>query len=61
MYTIEDAKREIDEMIANKDGMLYIRIFINDLIRGKNITHEDGFALNRYVIDRIDDPSLKTM
>lgn len=61
MYTIKDAKREIDEMIADGDGMLYIRIFINDLIRGKDISHEEGKTLYHYVAEKISDPSLKTL
>ena len=61
MYTIEDAKREINEMITDGDGMMVIRIFINDLIRGKDITHDEGKELNRYVAERISDPSLKTL
>lgn len=60
MYTINDAKREIDEMIADKDGMMVIRIFINDLIRGKDITNEEGKTLYRYVAEKIDYPSLNT-
>lgn len=38
MYTAEDARREVRECIEEGYGFDYIRIFLNDLARGKDIS-----------------------
>ena len=45
MYTVEDARREVRELIEEGYGFDYIRIFLNDLTRGKDITREDNKAI----------------
>lgn len=42
MYTAEDARREVRECIEEGEGFDYIRIFLNDLARGKDITWEEN-------------------
>ena len=44
-YTIEDARREVKECIEEGYGFDYIRIFLNDLARGKDITWEENKQL----------------
>ena len=41
MYTAADARREVKECIEEGYGFDYIRIFLNDLYRGKDITSEE--------------------
>lgn len=41
-YTVEDARREVREAIAEGYGFDYIRIFLNDLARGKDITWDEN-------------------
>lgn len=51
MYTVEDARREVRELIEEGYGFDYIRIFLNDLTRGKDITREDNKAIMRDMIE----------
>lgn len=41
-YTADDARREVREIIEEEFGLDYIRIFLNDLARGKAITWEEN-------------------
>lgn len=41
MYTAKDARREVRECIEEGYGFDYIRIFLNDLVRGRDITQDD--------------------
>lgn len=41
MYTAKDARREVRECLEEGYGFDYIRIFLNDLVRGKDITSDD--------------------
>lgn len=45
MYTINDARREIKECFEEGYGFDYVRIFINDLRRGGDITKEESKQL----------------
>ena len=40
-YTAQDARREVRECIEAGYGFNYIRIFLNDLVRGKDITRDE--------------------
>ena len=51
MYTIEDARREVRELIEEGYNFDYIRVFLNDLTRGKDITREDNKAIMRDMIE----------
>ena len=51
MYTINDARREMRELLQEGYGFDAVRIFINDLVRGKDITNEDRKVLMRELID----------
>lgn len=42
MYTKEDARREVRECLEEGYGFDYIRIFLNDLARAKDITWQDN-------------------
>ena len=42
MYTAEDARREVRECVAEGYSFDYIRIFLNDLARGRDISWEDA-------------------
>ena len=50
-YTIEDARREINEMIADGESWDYIRIFLNDLARAGDITWDEAKTLSYEIID----------
>ena len=50
-YTIEDARREINEMIADGERWGYIRTFLNDLARAGDITWEESKTLSYEIID----------
>jgi hypothetical protein len=49
-YTVEDARREVKECVAEGYGFDYIRIFLNDLVRGKDITREECGEIMRELI-----------
>ena len=51
MYTAEDARREVRECVAGGYGFDYIRIFLNDLARGGDISREDARGIMRDLID----------
>lgn len=40
-YTIDDARREVRESIEEGRCFTYIWIFLNDLVRGQDITKEE--------------------
>ena len=42
MYTAEDARREVRECVEEGYSFDYIRIFLNDLARGRDISREDA-------------------
>ena len=50
-YTINDARREVRELIQEGYGFDAVRIFINDLVRGKDITNEDRKVLMRELME----------
>ena len=50
-YTINDARREVRELIQDGYGFDAVRIFINDLVRGKDITNEDRKVLMRELME----------
>lgn len=60
MYTINDARREIKECIEEGYGYGYIRIFLNDLVRGKDITREECMQLKKELIEADFDCSIST-
>lgn len=41
MYTADDARREVKECLQEGYGFDYIRIFLNDLKRGGDITKDE--------------------
>lgn len=41
MYTVEDARRECKELFEEGYGFNAVRIFLNDLRRGKDITKDE--------------------
>ena len=41
MYSKDDARREVKELFEEGYGFDYVRIFLNDLARGKDITWAD--------------------
>ena len=45
MYTVNDARREVQECIDEGYGFDYIRIFLNDLARSKDITWQENKAI----------------
>lgn len=49
-YTVEDARREVKECVAEGYGFDYIRILLNDLVRGKDITREESGEIMRELI-----------
>lgn len=50
-------EQTVREMIKDKESPLYIRIYINDLRRGRDITKEECSRLHDIVIKEMDDPS----
>ena len=50
MYTIDDARREVRQSIKEGDSMLYIRIFLNDLARGHDLTWEEVKQINEEIL-----------
>lgn len=51
MYTAQDARREVRECIDEGYGFDYIRIFLNDLKRGGDITKEEWNEIFQELID----------
>ena len=51
MYTAQDARREVRECIDEGYGFDFIRIFLNDLSRGKDITWEENREIMRELIE----------
>lgn len=49
-YTVEDARREVKEIIEEGYDFDYIRIFLNDLARGKDITWEENRRIMRELV-----------
>ena len=49
MYTAKDARRECKELFEEGYGFDAVRIFLNDLSRGKDITWEE----NREIMSEI--------
>lgn len=45
MYTVNDARREVKELLEEGYGFTACRIFLNDLARSKDITWEDVTAI----------------
>ena len=51
MYTINDARRECLELFNEGYGYSAVRIFLNDLARGKDISWEDNKLINREILE----------
>lgn len=51
MYTVDDARREVKECLEEGYGFNYIRIFLNDLTRSKDITSEENKQIMHDLID----------
>ncbi len=62
MYTINDARREIKEMIEGPEyfSFTYIWIFLNDLRRSHDITADEQRTLLHELVEMDIDHSLKT-
>ncbi len=41
-YTADDARREVEQALSEGYGFNFIRIFLNDLARSKDITWEEN-------------------
>lgn len=52
-YTVQDARREVREALAEGYGFNYVRIFINDLERGKLITWAEGGEIMRDLVSGV--------
>lgn len=50
-YTAADARREVKEALDEGYGFNYIRIFLNDLSRSKDITWEENLQICTELID----------
>lgn len=53
-YTAEDARREVRECIEEGYGFDYIRIFLNDLARSKDITWDENLEILSELMDKMD-------
>lgn len=51
MYTADDARREVRECLEEGYGFDYIRIFLNDLSRGKDITWKENMEILTELMD----------
>lgn len=51
MYTIADARREVKEALEEGYGFNYIRIFLNDLSRSKDITWDENLEITMDLIN----------
>lgn len=51
MYTALDARREVRECLEEGYGFDYIRIFLNDLARGKDITWQENLEIMKELMD----------
>ena len=54
MYTIDDAKREVRELIDEGYNFSAIRVFLNDLARSKDISWEENKQIMFSLIDKMD-------
>lgn len=63
-YTAEDARREVREIIREGYNFSYIRIFLHDLARGKDISWEECGEIMREIaegkFDSLTDYSIST-
>ena len=50
-YTVEDARREVKECLEEGYGFNYIRIFLNDLSRSKDITWKENSEIMKDLIE----------
>ena len=53
-YTAEDARREVRVCIEEGYGFDYIRIFLNDLARSKDITWDENLEILSELMDKMD-------
>lgn len=49
-YSVEDARREVKELLEEGYGFGYIRIFLHDLARSRDISWEDCTAIQGELI-----------
>lgn len=52
MYTINDARREMNELFDEGWGFGAVRVFLNDLSRSGDITWDENKQLCREIIER---------
>lgn len=50
-YTVMDARREVREALEEGYGFNFIRIFLNDLSRSKDITWEENQQIQMELIN----------
>ena len=55
MFDFGVAKKTVEEMVADGESGLYIRIYINDLRRGGDITEEERRELTDIAFDLIEE------
>ena len=51
MYDANDARREVRECFEEGYGFDYVRIFLNDLARSKDITWDENKQIMREIIE----------
>lgn len=49
-YTVEDARREVRELIEEGESFHYIHVFLNDLARGKDIEWSDVLDILKEIL-----------
>ena len=50
-YDVNDARREVQEMFDEGEGFNSVRIFLNDLTRGKQITSKENMEIFTDIIN----------
>lgn len=50
-YTVEDARKDVRQALDEGYGFDYIRIFLNDLSRSKDITWEENGQIMKELIE----------
>lgn len=51
MYTIDNARRECKELFEEGYGFDVVRIFLNDLSRGKDITWDENRQIMHEILE----------
>lgn len=50
-YNIEDARREVKELIQEGEDFHTIHVFLNDLARGEDITWNDVLVILKEILE----------